>query len=78
MRELAYQERVLFLDLNGKSYKAYAALTQEELDQKFGAVRYPNGRIDRTHFSPQGAKIVAGWVKALACEKDPHLCALFK
>ncbi len=77
IRELAYQERVLFLDLNGKSYKAYKALSQEELDQKFGAIVYPNGRIDRTHFSPAGATIVAGWVKELACEKDQALCEFF-
>ncbi len=78
MRELAYQEQVLFLDLCGKSYKAYAKMTQSELDQKFGAMRYSNGRIDRTHLSPEGAKIVAGWVRDLACEKDQKLCSLFR
>ena len=77
MRELAYQERVLFLDLNGKSYKEYQRLTQEALDDRFGAIVYPNGRIDRTHFAPKGAKIVAGWVRELACEKDGKLCELF-
>jgi lysophospholipase L1-like esterase len=78
MQELAKQEHVLFLDLNNKSYNAFKLLSQEELDHKFGAISYPNGRIDRTHFAPKGAKIVAGWVRDLACQEDKELCKQFR
>jgi len=34
---------------------------------------------DNTHFSPKGAKIVAGWVKELICESNEEkLCGQFK
>jgi len=42
------------------------------------------GGINNTHLSPAGAKIVAGWVKELACEQSntsdvaENLCAQFK
>ena len=40
------------------------------------------GGINNTHLSPAGARIVAGWVKDLACESDradgQELCSQFK
>ena len=74
------------LDLNDKSNQEFAKLTDTELLRDFGdcAKNQGRGTIDRTHYEPQGAKTVAGWVKELACiENDTNqdrkaLCAQFK
>ena len=78
IEEVAKQEKVLYLNLHQKSLKVFSALSKDELADKFGAIPYPDGRIDTTHFSPKGAKIVANWVKVLACEQDEVLCSQFK
>lgn len=78
IEQVAEQEKVLYLNLHGKSMEEFSRLNQEQLDQQFGAIVYPNGRIDTTHFHAQGAKTVAGWVKALACEKERMLCKQFR
>ncbi|MCH9739960.1 MAG: hypothetical protein K0U38_03845 [Epsilonproteobacteria bacterium] len=77
IESVAKEENVLYLNLNAKSFKVYSQLSDEELAQKFGAIPYPNGRVDKTHFNANGAKVVAGWVKELACEQDEVLCSQF-
>jgi parallel beta-helix repeat protein len=70
---LAKDEQVLLLDLSKKSFDEFNKYNStEEIHQKFGY-------DDHTHFNPEGAKIVASWVKELACNSlDRELCKLFK
>jgi len=52
-----------------------------EADRRFSYVNYFSG-VNNTHLSENGAKIVAGWVKDLACESNradgQELCSQFK
>ncbi|MBD3792961.1 MAG: hypothetical protein IE889_02210 [Campylobacterales bacterium] len=76
---VAKAEQVLYLNLHRKSLEMFSPLTESELADQFGAVPFPeDGRLDTTHFNPQGAKVVAGWVKELVCEQDRVLCAQFR
>jgi lysophospholipase L1-like esterase len=78
IKELAEQENVKVLDLHQKSLEEFDKLTTEELAQEFGAIEYSNGVVDLTHFNLHGAKIVANWVKELACQEDSALCKQFE
>ena len=70
VRALAEDENILVLDLQAKSYNAFNSYpSHDAIISKFAY-------DDHTHFSPSGAKIVAGWVKALACEASLDLCKL--
>lgn len=72
VRDLAKDENILLLDLYEKSWHIFNSYpTHDAIAAKFAY-------DDRTHFNPQGAKIVAGWVKVLACEASPALCVEFK
>jgi len=72
VRDLAKDEDILLLDLYDKSWNKFNTYaTHKVLADKFAY-------DDHTHFNPQGAKIVAGWVKELACEASPALCVEFK
>lgn len=75
---VAGEADVLYLNLHRKSLEEFSRLNAKQLAQQFGAIPYPNGRVDTTHFSTKGAKTVAGWVKALACEKERTLCQQFR
>jgi len=72
IKTLAQEEGVLLLDLAQRSYLAFDKYrSSEEIHRKFGY-------DDHTHFNPDGAKRVAGWVKELACASgDDALCAVF-
>jgi len=79
MIELAKEEKVELLDLHSKTLKEFSKYSDKELLKNFGDCTFSNGYIDRTHYEPQGAKRVAGYVKELACEmNNPLLCNLFK
>lgn len=69
IRQLGITHGVTVLDLNAKSNQEFAKLTDAELLRDFGdcAKNQGRGTIDRTHYEPQGARTVAGWVKELAC-----------
>jgi len=73
VRNLAEDKNVLLLDLQNKSWNEYNTYKNTaEINQ---VLAYD----DNTHFSPKGAKIVAGWVKDLACDLDDDiLCKQFK
>ena len=72
VRNLAEDENILLLDLYNKSRHIFNSYpTHDAIAAKFAY-------DDHTHFNPQGAKIVAGWVKELACEASPSLCIEFK
>ena len=72
IRELAINENVLMLDLYAKSWNVFTTsyATHEAV---FDAFAYD----DHTHFDPEGASIVAGWIKELVCIEDEGLCSLF-
>ncbi len=76
MRALAREENVTLLDLNERSFREFSKeASDEEVMRKFGY-------DDHTHFNPQGAKIVAGWVVDLICEQQGYemktLCSMFE
>jgi hypothetical protein len=84
VREVAAEKQTLLLDLHAKSLEKYLEQTTENLGYRFGNapyIRIGSGnffRIDNTHFEARGARIVAGWVKELACDlQNQSLCQLF-
>ncbi len=76
MKEIAAQNDVRILDLNGKSYAEYSKYSDDQWDEMFCKCYARWGRKkEDTHFEPKGAKIVASWIRDLACEqKDSLLC----
>ncbi len=72
VRDLAIDENVLLLDLQEKSLYEFNQLeSEEEILELFSY-------DDSTHFNPEGASIVAGWVKSLICNSDDlNLCSHF-
>jgi len=72
VRDLAKDEEILLLDLQDKSWNEFNKYRDSQKIMKKFAFD------DVTHFSPKGAKIVAKWVKELACQADKELCAQFK
>jgi lysophospholipase L1-like esterase len=73
IRNLASDEQVLLLDLEQKSFNEF--LKYEKNDDLIRDFAYD----DHTHFNPKGARVVAGWVKELACDSyDELLCAQFQ
>ncbi len=73
VRALAADEGALLLDLNAKSYAAFAGYPDSD------AIVARFGYKDHTHTNHAGARLVAGWLKALACRSpDLALCAQFR
>jgi len=73
VKYLAEDTNILVLDLQNKSWNEFNKYRDSE------ALKEAFAYDDLTHFSPKGAKIVAGWVKDLACESgDNSLCEQFK
>ncbi len=72
VRALARDEHVLLLDLNKKSYREFNKYSSNHEVRRVFSVD------ENVHLNPNGAKIVAGWVKELACQADQKLCVLFK
>ncbi len=85
-KEVAQEENVRLLDLNKKSREEYQRLYDEagqscegEINQKFGACNIHDENVDAVHFYEEGARIVAGWVRDLACEDaQSELCRQFE
>jgi lysophospholipase L1-like esterase len=72
IKALGVDEQVIVLDLFGKSFAEFNQYASHE------AVQSTFGFDDHTHFSPEGAAIVAGWVRDLACSvNDSRLCSQF-
>ena len=70
---LAEDENVLVLDLAQRSFVEFNTY------ENSAAIQSIFGYDDTTHFNPTGAKIVASWVKDLACNSvDQKLCNQFK
>ncbi len=73
MRDLAADEQVLLLDLQAKSFDEF------NLYPDTAAIFDQFAYDDHTHFDPEGAKIVAGWLTELICSSsDQTLCNQFK
>jgi lysophospholipase L1-like esterase len=73
VRFLAEDEHILLLDLEAKSFDEFN--TYADTEAIFNQFAYD----DHTHFSPDGAKIIAGWLKELSClSSDQLLCSQFK
>jgi hypothetical protein len=81
MREVGEEEGVRVLDLNTKSYQEYSKYSDDEWNEKFAnCYNRWSGHKQNTHFEPHGARIVAGWIRDLACEEgyeDSKLCKQF-
>lgn len=84
MKELGREEHVRVLDLYRKSFNYFATHEEEEVNSRLGQCSHYRRdgsliRIDYTHFEPRGAKVVAGWIKELACEQpNSKLCQQFR
>jgi len=72
MRKLAAEEKVLLLDLHAKSFAMFNTYKNHK------AIQEQFAYDDITHFNPEGAAIIASWLKELACHSDQKLCSQFK
>ncbi len=73
VRDLAADEGVLLLDLEQKSWSEFNRYTDS------AAIMAEFAHDDHTHFSPDGARTVAEWVRELACASvDEALCDQFR
>ncbi len=82
VREVAQEEGVLLLDLHQKSIAEYNKYQcgDRVFRETFGECHQMDIDTlhhDVTHLNKKGAKIVAGWVKELACQADQNLCSIF-
>lgn len=78
IRELAATNDILLLDLMKKSNEEFSDVPNPVLLDRFGDCFHPEKpRVDDVHLSPNGADIVAGWIKELAKDKG-ELSKLFK
>ncbi len=72
IKPIAENENLLFLDLYEKSKIEFGKYLARDAnlslaDKDFSYQQHFNG-VNATHFGRNGAKIVAGWVRELACE----------
>jgi len=72
VKYLAEDENVLLLDLQEKSFDEFNQYASD------AAIQSAFAYDDHTHFDPEGALIVAGWVKTLICNTDAALCQEFE
>jgi hypothetical protein len=82
VRDVAATKNVQLLDLHAKTLHEFDKYSDEKLQSTFGSCIHNPGQsnewMDRGHYEPQGSKIVAGWVKELACAlPDQSLCNEF-
>lgn len=83
IKEVADAEKVLFIDADTKSRGLYQSFGKENSTLLFLHVKagehpnYPDGKIDNTHFSELGARLIAQMVlkelKALNTELNNHI-----
>lgn len=83
VKEVAAQENVLFIDLDTKSRALYQSFGKDNSTLLFLQVQagehpnYPEGKIDNTHFSELGARLIAQLVlkevKALNTNLNNHI-----
>ena len=72
-------KKVILLDLTKASMEQFLTIiapgeTRATMNSVMAKYAYDNA----DHFNPFGARMVAGLIKDLACEKDQELCAQFK
>jgi len=72
MKEIAADNNLRVLDLNKKSYDEYSKYTVAQWHEIFTdcSSRWGNHQEENTHYEAKGAKVVASWIKNLACEKQ--------
>jgi len=83
VKEVAEKEKVLFIDLDTKSRELYQTFGKEKSTLLFLQLQpgehpnYPEGKIDNTHFSELGARLIAQLVlkevKALNTNLNDHI-----
>lgn len=73
VRDLAQDENIILLDLEARSFTEFDSYaTTADI---YNAFAYD----DHTHFDPEGANIVAGWLVDLICNSsDENLCNQFR
>jgi lysophospholipase L1-like esterase len=78
IRDLAADLNVALIDLHVKSLEIYQQYTTQMRYDIFGAYKL-DGSYDTTHLNRQGAKIVASWLKDIACSQidTKELCQQF-
>ena len=82
-RQVAEEQKVLFIDLDEKSRSLYQQLGEDKSKMLFLQLKpgehpnYPNGIVDNTHFSELGARMIAQLVlselRALPVELVNHI-----
>ena len=83
VKEVAVKEKVLFIDLDTKSRELYQTFGKDKSTLLFLQLQpgehpnYPEGKIDNTHFSELGARLIAQLVlkevKALNTNLNDHI-----
>lgn len=79
VKEVADQEKVLFIDLDTKSRELYQQLGKEPSKLLFLQLRpgehpnYPDGKEDNTHFTELGARLIAQIILSEIRQKAPEL-----
>lgn len=79
VKEVADQEKVLFIDLDTKSRELYQQLGKETSKLLFLQLRpgehpnYPDGKEDNTHFTELGARLIAQIILSEIRQKAPEL-----
>ncbi len=76
MKEIAADNDLQVLDLNKKSYDEYSKYTAAQWYEMFTDCNNRwNHHEENTHYEAKGAKIVASWIRDLACEtQGSKLC----
>ncbi len=82
MIKLAKKESIMLLDLHKKTMDKFQTNygSQQTLDNEFGECYWSSGQRESTHYEGRrAAKVIAGWVRDLACENpDKQFCRLLK
>lgn len=79
VKEIANQEKVLFIDLDTKSRELYQQLGKETSKLLFLQLKpgehpnYPDGKEDNTHFTELGARLIAQLILSEIRQKVPEL-----
>ena len=84
MKEVAKRSNTPVIDLNAISQEEFTKLGKEDSKKVFMHLpkgkypHYPNGKVDNSHFTEYGAKLIASWVVAEAKRQKLQVAKLFK
>jgi hypothetical protein len=80
LKEVAQSENIRVLDLNAKSIEVFERLSIPQLREQFAdCYNRWSKRRETTHYDKDGARVLASWIRDLACEDgDSEVCRVFK